>query len=324
MESSGLELSDILSCFLRRKWVIITTAAAAALLGLFYGLLATPIYTASILLKPQDQGNANQLAGITGRLSGFASLAGINLGQSGDEAYLAILNSRNLALRFVKQNDLAPSIFPDLWDAEQQSWLPVPDGFIPSTIDAIKGFFAWIAGNESPGERPATVEPTDQQIYEAFREIRQISQDDITGLVTVRFLFRDPILATRWADDYVALANETIRTLAVEEARRSLEFLNQEMEDVRVISVQQTAARLIEGQLERIMLANSRKDYAFAVIDPALKPEEPSFPNPTLLFLVAGILGGTAGLFGALLLDIRAGRLGRSGMASSSNQSSAA
>ena len=45
--------------------------------------------------------------------------------------------------------------------------------------------------------------------------------------------------------------------------------------------------QLVQAELQTIALANSRPDYVFFVVDPALIPDEPDSPNRMLIFFLA-------------------------------------
>ena len=84
-----------------------------------------------------------------------------------------------------------------------------------------------------------------------------------------------------------------MRGNAIAEYRRSIEFLRTELGNTQLLSVQQAINQLIESQVHSAMLANVRRDYAFAVIDPAVVPavDQRSWPNRPLLILL-GLVSG--------------------------------
>ena len=64
---------------------------------------------------------------------------------------------------------------------------------------------------------------------------------------------------------------------------------------------------LIESQINKIMLANVRKDYAFQVIDPAMSPSADSQlrPNRPLIVAVGIVLGFFTGGLAAFFVGSR-------------------
>ena len=59
--------------------------------------------------------------------------------------------------------------------------------------------------------------------------------------------------------------------------------------------------RLIERQTQSVMLANTRQDFAFKIIDPAIIPIHPAGPNRKLIVIIGSMLGLILAIFlGAL------------------------
>lgn len=82
----------------------------AAVLTIFIGLaiILPPKYTSETLLLPITSSPS------LGELSSLASLAGLNIGQSSDvNKMIAVLNSRTIRERVIKDLNLIPILFPD-------------------------------------------------------------------------------------------------------------------------------------------------------------------------------------------------------------------
>jgi uncharacterized protein involved in exopolysaccharide biosynthesis len=123
--------------------------------------------------------------------------------------------------------------------------------------------------------------------------IRRVSEDRRTGLVTLAIEWRDRQEAATWANELTARANDFLRARAIDEARRSIAFLENELAKTNVVERQQIIYRLIESKTSEIMMANARKEYAFIVVDPATAPEPRDYLWPKyLVILVTGLLFG--------------------------------
>jgi uncharacterized protein involved in exopolysaccharide biosynthesis len=132
---------------------------------------------------------------------------------------------------------------------------------------------------------------------ETFRlSVLQIREDKRTGLAIVSIDWTNPELAARWANDYVALANEIIRGRELAESTRNVAYLNEQIAKTNVLELQRVMYSLVETETKNLMLANARKEYAFRVIDPAVQPLDRIRPKRTLMVLMGGVLGGVVGL----------------------------
>ena len=76
-----------------------------------------------------------------------------------------------------------------------------------------------------------------------------------------------------------------------------------------VIELRQGIYRLIESQIEMVMLANVRDEYAFKILDPAVPAEPNQFIRPKRLMIV--IVGFMLGLL--LGVSVALTRTGKGG-----------
>ena len=77
------------------------------------------------------------------------------------------------------------------------------------------------------------------------------------------------------ANGLVGLANELLRTRALEEAQRNIAYLNAQADRTNEVELRRAIFNLIESETKTLMLANGRTEYAFRVVDPAVPPEDP-------------------------------------------------
>jgi capsular polysaccharide biosynthesis protein len=136
-----------------------------------------------------------------------------------------------------------------------------------------------------------------------FNRIRFVSENQKTGLVTLTMEWTDPQVSADWAMNLVAYANEEIRAKAIAEANERLEFLERALAETEVVEVRQVIYSLLEGQTKALMLANTRGEYAFKVLDPAFAPDhdDPTSPNKMLIIAAGLVLGILLGAILALL-----------------------
>lgn len=275
-EDDEINLLDYWRILMRYKWLIIflTICSAAGTIALAFSM--TPIYRAEVTLAPaaEDKSAASALAG---QFGGLASLAGVSLGGGGGktEEAIATLNSRQFTDTFIEENNLMPILFAELWDENSKTWKVEKDKDKPTAWKAYKLF------NES---------------------IRSISEDKKTGMLALSIEWKDPELATQWANALVDRINAHQKASAIKEAQRSIEYLKNELQETSVVEMRQAIFRLIEAQTKNIMLANVRDEFVFKIIDPAVVPEEKIKPKKKLMAILGTIVGFMLGVFLAFLL----------------------
>jgi len=123
--------------------------------------------------------------------------------------------------------------------------------------------------------------------------IRTLTQDQKTGIVTMSINWKDPEVAADWANDLATRANERLRQRAIEDSTASLRQLQAQLDRTSVVELQQSIYRLMEIEIKKEVLAKSRRDYAFSVIDPAVVPDIDRYVSPrrALILMSALILG---------------------------------
>lgn len=244
--------------------VIVCTAVAIAV-----AFLMRPVYRAEAVLLPVTQeGDLNMLASMATQLGALGSLAGIDVGGDGlKESAIATMRSRSFSAAFIEDKQLVTLIFEDVWDAEAGKWTVDPDD-VPTLWEA-------------------------QKVFD--EDIRSITENRRTGLVTVAVEWRDPQEAATWVNELVTRANKRIRDQVIQESEKSLAYLNKELEKTQAVELRQAIFKLAENQTRKIMIANVRDDYAFQVIDPAAPPDEDDYVRPQRVVLIlAGLLAGLA------------------------------
>lgn len=299
-------LSDIVAAIGRRKRLIAICFSITVLIGLSYAVFTTPLYTASVTVQPAVD-DSGALSGLRGQFGGAAALAGINLGGGGDtkkEEYLAVLQSRALAERFIISQEIMQHLFSEQWNEETNHWRqPGKPGVVSRVTRSVSKVLARLSGDEGWREK-SDGEPRLWDAYKNFKkDIISVSEDVQTGIVTVTMKFSDPALTAQWANNYVALANSTLRQKAIDEATRALAYLDGEVQKTTVSGLRNTFFKLVEKQLETITLANARPEYAFKIIDHAVIPEDKSHPKRGVIVILSVILGVMLGVFIALVLE---------------------
>jgi uncharacterized protein involved in exopolysaccharide biosynthesis len=240
------------------KYLILLTSALCALVAVYLALTATPIYRAEVVVTAVHDGGMSAAASLANQLGGLASLAGVNLagGSGADREVEAVLESRHLVEEFVKRQDLLPQLFPGVRK--------------PPTL--------WFGVKE-------------------FREnVLSIREDKLKGMTTVAIDWVDPAVAARWANEFVALANEVVRGRALDDASRNIAYLNKQIAQTNVVEVQRVMYDLIESETKTLMLASARTEYAFTVVDPAVPPEVRISPRRALMVILGTLIGLFIGL----------------------------
>jgi uncharacterized protein involved in exopolysaccharide biosynthesis len=236
--------------------------------------LMRPVYEAEVVVVPAaTEDSASGLSSLTSQLGGLAAIVGIGTPAGSDkEQTIAILQSRAFTEAFIKSENLMPVLFAQKWDSAAKKWKPSWWRRTPTLSDAVELF---------------------------DEEIRALTDDTSTTLITMQIQWFDPQLAARWANILIRRLNDDVRKRDIAEARRSVEFISRELKTSDNLELRQGMYALMQQQLERIVMANVRQDYALRVLSPALAADPHDYVWPKKIAIV-----GACGLLGLIFATV--------------------
>ena len=126
-------------------------------------------------------------------------------------------------------------------------------------------------------------------------DVRRVQEDKKNGVVRLAIEWTDPVLAARWANLLVERVNDRMRQRALHDAEANLAYLQRELATAQMVALQESIGRLIEGELQSLMLAKGNEEFAFRVIDPAVAPKWRSAPRRLQIVVLSIIAGGLLG-----------------------------
>lgn len=190
--------------------------------------------------------------GALGQLGGLAALAGVSIGSNNMSVPVAVLQSKGLAREFIEGAKIEDVLLGDD---------PPKDADIRDAITVFE------------------------------RQVRRVYEDKRNGLVTLSIEWHDPVVAAQWANDLVGRLNDRMRRQALEEAERNVAYLGREMSVSDVVSQQQSIGRVLEAELQKLVLARGNDEFALRIVDRATPPKERYSPKRAVIALLAAVLG---------------------------------
>jgi uncharacterized protein involved in exopolysaccharide biosynthesis len=246
---------------MRRAKQLLIGAAVGTVVGVALAFLLRPTYRAEIKVVAVDQNaDSSALTEMMGKLGGLADLAGLgnaNL-SGGKNVTLELLKSRSFARRFVVQEGIEATLL------------------------------------EGKAKEPAANSVSFRALRRFNNEVRSVSEDKRSGIITIAMRWKDPEVAAKWANDYVDLFNADMRAKASGEAQRNLQYLEKRLGSTSDVGVRQALYKLMGVELKNAMLADIRTEYAAKIVDRAQEPDRKDRASPNRPLVVAG--GAAAGL----------------------------
>ncbi len=280
-----IDLRDLMAAIVKGKWIILAITTLFSVIAVFYALSLPNIYKSEVTLAPaSESGGLN----IPGQLGGLAALAGVNLGgKGGDKTALAleVLKSREFLGRFIEDNDLyVPIMAAKGWDRGSDTLVIDADIFDKASNQWVREV-----------EEPFKPKPSVLEAIEEFEKIFSVGQDKTTSMVNISVEHFSPFLAKKIVDKLVLSLNEDMRRRDLFEAEKSIEYLNNKIEETNLADVRKMLFSLVEEQTKTIMLANVRYEYLLKTIDPAVVTEKKSKPSRALICILAFLFGIISG-----------------------------
>jgi capsular polysaccharide biosynthesis protein len=198
---------------------------------------------------------------------GRPRVSGGTVGSAGNTAKveaIATLKSENLTRRFIQDHNLLPLLFSKKWDERQLKWKTSDPDRVP-TLWKGNDYFA--------------------------KNVRRVTEDTKTGLVTLTVTWTQPQLAAEWANNLVELTNDFLRDKAIQESERNVAYLADQAEKTKAVPVRDSIYNLMESEIKKEMVARGSKEYALKVIDPAVIPERHSSPQKPVWAITGFLIG---------------------------------
>ena len=267
-DEDEIDLLELIRTLLRAWKTIVGITILCTGLAVTYALYAQEVFKAETLLAPAQEEKSGASSALS-QFGGLAAMAGVTIpADSNIERVLATLESRVFLKKFIEEKKLLPVIFEDFWDAASNSWKLSVDQEAFITEDGI-----------SP--------------LQGAIELEQ----DKSGLITLSISWKDPEVASQWANDLVKQLNDQLREQAIAGSKKRVGYLEQELAKTTLQDMRAILYKLLESEKQKAMLANVNEDFALEVIDPAVAPETREKPKRKFIVALGGVCGGFLGIF---------------------------
>jgi uncharacterized protein involved in exopolysaccharide biosynthesis len=277
-------------------WVVVIFTIATAILSLFM----TNIYTAKAVLKPvYPKEGSGRLSSLASQFGGMANLTGITMpGAASSTELVSLLKSNVLKKNIIEKYNLLPVLFPKQWDEEKKAWKKQSG----VSLNPLALISVISPAQPSTGKK----EPGVPDIWDGIRALNGIVSIDYNlkeDVITITVNFRDPDMAARIANYFVAALNDHISSEAKRIAIINREYLEKQLRETNDNLMQQKIYNLIADKIETTMMAEVKENFAFKVLDPPMAPDQKSKPKRAQMVVVAFIVSLFLGVFVVLFRE---------------------
>ena len=157
---------------------------------------------------------------------------------------------------------------------------------------------------------PQKKEPSILELHKTYnQDVFSYYKDKETGYITLSVELISPVHANDFLNKIISRLNDISRKQALEEAQKSLGFLQEELSKTSQISIKDSIAKLSDVELNKKMMAAVNKDYLLKIIDPPYIPIFKSSPSRALICIIGFILGVIVSLLYILFFELYKKRL---------------
>ena len=278
----AVDLKEILQILFNKKILIGFLTLFFAVVSVFAAISMSDVYKSSSLLAPTSQDES--LSSSLGGLSSLAGIAGVSLPASSiSDSQIAV--KRIESFEFFSKNFLPSIKLEDLM--AEKKWIPQENKLIYDKDIFDESSNKWVRKVSYPKK---TI-PSSQEAFKEFKKALSINQDEETGLVYLSIEHISPHVAKEWMDVIIYNINECMREIDKEDAQNSINFLSDSIKTTNSQSIKLVFSKLMESQMQTLMLASSNEDYIFKTINSPIVPEEKSGPNRAFICIVCTLFG---------------------------------
>jgi len=280
-----IKLGDLIQILWRYKLFIIIFTGLCSVLAVVYAINKPNEYTSEGLYMPKGANASGSLSKLASQFGGLASLAGINLGGSGEdktEVAIELLKSRAFLQGFIERHRLLPLLLAvEEWDSESNSLIYDSDIY---DIETGK----WV--REAPVGKQ--VVPTAWEGYENLKESIDIEFEPKKGILKIQLTYYSPEIAASWLTMLVSELNDFWQIKKLNEIERYIDAIAQKADETKQSEIKEVLYSLIAEQTKSSLLTQVTEEAMFETVADIVIPEEKSAPSRALLCIVAFVFSG--------------------------------
>lgn len=265
-----IDILEVAKNILKYKYFIFILTSVFAIISVVVALTLPVTYKSSVILIESEPTAAP-------KIGGMASLVGLDLGGAGSSKTaiaLQVLKSRKFFIDFDNKRNAIPLMLASKWN-KQDNTLTWPEGYDQKSQK-------WINGSK----------PTQHYIYDnVYRKLLGVREDPITNIIEISYIHSSPKVSKQIVDWLIIDLNEQLKNDDLYEAEKSLDYLYIELEQAKSLEVRELITSMIKNKLQLKTIANSRKDYRFKILDPAIAPELKFRPVRSVVCIIITVVG---------------------------------
>jgi uncharacterized protein involved in exopolysaccharide biosynthesis len=274
----------------RRKSIIFGTFIFALIIGIVVIVRSGPQYGVRMIVGPVEQSIAPAQNDLMG---GVAALSGIDLrGPRSNElaTFTAMMTSTPVAEEMEKRYHLLRQFLPTAWNDSERRWKRRDE------IDlGLRGWIKEKLGILVVGEPSVSTLSTLLGSYLVFLDV------DRTPFIQVIYTTPHPEEGIQLLNELYQATNEVYARGRIAVDERQIDYINNTLKSETRADVRQVQIGLLERYENELIMLRSGEPLLARVIQPAIASDTPVWPKPSLILIIAGVIGILAGIVISLI-----------------------
>ncbi|QTH64631.1 LPS O-antigen length regulator [Psychrosphaera ytuae] len=299
VNENEIDIAKLASVIWQGRVKIIMLTVFITIVSVLYALSLPNIYTSTIKLVPSSQDSEGGLSSLASKYGGLASMAGIDLGGSGESNSVAhaveLMKSWPYLEEFVESNDLKVTLMATNGWSRDSNRLLYDESVYDLTTKTWKMKSTWFS------DKLKSAEPTSYETYQKIKkDILDVNFDEELGIFSISINHFSPQVAYELTERLKDSINNYFKLQDRREALASIEFLERKIESTNNAQMREVFYSMIESHTQKVMMTEVNKEYLLKTLIPAKKPEPDNKTKPKRAIIVG--FGVFMGLFWGTIL----------------------
>jgi uncharacterized protein involved in exopolysaccharide biosynthesis len=284
--------------------IVLVVVVATAVLSLFM----TNIFQAKALITPvgsKDTGGGT-LSVLAQQLGGLPGLTALPMPGTASLAELVnLLNSNIVRTKMIEKNNLLPVLFHEQWDPEKKEW---KKGLSLNPMVLLRKVISVVTPPDTNARKKEGGAPDIQDGLRALGDVVTVRQNIKENTVTITVDYPDPETAAGMAAQLLDALNDHMTGESKRVAKLNKEYLEDQIAKNSDFIIKQKIYNLVAQQIETIMMAEVKENFAFKILDPPIVPDKKIKPNRMQMVILSFLVSLFVGIFVAFFKEYLAKR----------------
>jgi len=281
--------------------IVLVTVVLTAVVSLFM----KNIYESKALITPvtpKESSSTGVLATLTQQFGALPGMLGPPTAGGTSAAELVnLLKSNIVREKMIDKNNLLPVLFPEQWDAEKKAWKK--GGISLNPLVWVSKAIKWVMPQGQKVRKKDDDVPDIMDGLRALEDIITVKNNLKENTITITVDYPDPEMSAKMVAFLLDALNENMTGESRRVAKINKDYLEDQINKNSDPFIKQKIYFLIAQQIETMMMAEVKENFAFKVLDPPMVPDKKIKPKRTVMVLLSLVVALFIGIFTAFFLE---------------------